>query len=406
MLRLLSLPPPHSLTRTMKLQRENVEGDGGGSPLHGDVMELILSHVPLIDLVAARRVSRSWNHAVSSSLMLFNRPRPWLVVHSQSTRPPYGTAARAFDPRSLVWMELQHRNPSAKLGSSLLCSQSGPLLYAISPSRFSFSLDHLGLSWHHVDPPLVWRPDPIVAAVGSRIVVAGGGCDFDDDPLAVEIYDVEKREWESCDAMPSTLRDCSASACLSVAVGRGRIYVVEKLSGEVHSFDPEAKKWHGPYHLQPDRNIQCSVIGFVHDRLLLIGLIDHSDSLSHPSRKGKSVKVWEVSGEVPQFLELTEMPSELLKEMNGEGPSISSITVRSAGDMMYLYDPSNPETVVWCEVAADGSGCEWGSLRIPADGPGRQARRTVISCCDMGIPEVETALSTDNLRLCVMKDSV
>lgn len=390
------------------MQRENNHGDGVEPPwpLHGDVMELILSHVPLIDLVAARRVSRCWNRAVSSSLLLFNRPRPWLVAHSQSTRPPYAVVAHAFDPRSCVWMELHHRNLSAKHGSSPLRSQSGRLLYSLSPSQFSFSLDPLGLSWHSVEPPLVWRPDPIVAAAGPRVVVAGGGCDFDDDPLAVEIYDLEKRKWESCDAMPSALRDCSASACLSVAAGRGRIYVTEKLSGEAHSFNPEAKEWHGPYHLRPVGNIYCSVIDFVNDRMLLIGLINNSDSLSHPSTKGQSVKIWEVLGEVSEYREMAEMPGELLKEMKGEDPSISSVSVCSAGDMMYLYDPWKPETVVWCELAVDGSSCEWGSLRILADQHSCQAGRTVLSCWDVGIPELERALANMNLKLRFIDDSM
>ncbi|PKI42663.1 hypothetical protein CRG98_036945 [Punica granatum] len=377
------------------------------SPLQGDVLELILSHVPLIDLVPAHRVSRSWSLAVSSSLVHFNRPRPWLVVHSQSTRPPYETVAHAFDPRSRDWVELQHQDPSSKRVPSGLCSQSGRLLYGLSPSQFSFSLDPLGLSWHQVDPPLVWRPDPIVAAVGRRVVVAGGGCDFDDDPFAVEIYDVETRKWESYNAMPSALRDCSASACLSVAAGRGQIYVAEKLSGVAHSFDPETKEWYGPYDLRPERNICCSVIGFANDRLILISLIGDPGSLSDSSLKGKTVKIWEVLGEFVEFREVTEMQPELLKELTGDEPSISSISVCSAGDMVYLYDPSKPGAVVWCEVAAEGGGCEWGTLRMaamPEDGQNQPARKAVFTCWDVGIPELERALASDKLRLSVAKE--
>ncbi|KAL6987642.1 hypothetical protein U1Q18_013389 [Sarracenia purpurea var. burkii] len=67
------------------------------------------------------------------------------------------------------------------------------LLYMLSPSKLSFSLNLLHLTWHHVEAPLVWRVDPIVVAIGRCVVVAGGTYDFEDDPLAVEIYDVESR---------------------------------------------------------------------------------------------------------------------------------------------------------------------------------------------------------------------
>ncbi|KAK4779651.1 hypothetical protein SAY87_015757 [Trapa incisa] len=382
----------------MEVQTENSQVDEVELPLPGEVVELVLSYVPLVDLVSASHVSRSWCSSVSSSLLL-NRPRPWLIIHCQTTRPPYAVTVHAFDPRSRLWMDLQHRNPSADLGSTLLRSQSGRLLYALSPCHFSFSLDPLGLSWHRVSPPFVWRPDPIVAAAGSRIVVAGGGCDFDDDPLAVEIYDLEERKWESCDTMPSALRDCSTSACLSVAAGRGRIYVAEKLSGEVHSFDPEAKEWHGPYGLRPDRNIHCSLIDFLNNRMILIGLtnVRDRDSPSHPSQNGgQSLKIWEVLGlfSESEYREISEMPRELLKEIKGDGPSIiSSISVCSAGDMVYLYNPSNPETVAWCMVAADGGTGEWGSIRIPANRQGCHAGRTVLSCWNVGVPELERALA-------------
>ncbi|GFP84469.1 diacylglycerol o-acyltransferase 1 [Phtheirospermum japonicum] len=47
--------------------------------------------------------------AVSSSLRHCNRPWPWLILHSQSTRPPYATATHAYDPRSSAWVEIPSR---------------------------------------------------------------------------------------------------------------------------------------------------------------------------------------------------------------------------------------------------------------------------------------------------------
>ncbi|KAF2292771.1 hypothetical protein GH714_028089 [Hevea brasiliensis] len=86
----------------------------------------------------------------------------------------------------------------------------------LSPSKFSFSFDPLHLTWHNVDSPLVWRTDPIVAVVGHRVIVAGGACDFEDDPLAVEMYDLKTRTWDTCESLPAHFKDSAASTWLSM----------------------------------------------------------------------------------------------------------------------------------------------------------------------------------------------
>ncbi|KAL6991437.1 hypothetical protein U1Q18_009549 [Sarracenia purpurea var. burkii] len=227
------------------------------SPIYGDILEAILSHVPLVDLVPASHVSAAWNWAVLSSLRHSNALKPWLVVHSQDCRPPYAIAAHGYDPRSHVWFRVEQ--PPIRNVSVLRSSHSN-LLYMLSPSKFSLSLDPLHLTWHNAEAPLVWRADPIVAAVGRRVVVAGGTCDFEDDPLAVEIYDVESRTWSSCDSMPAVLKDSSASTWLSIASDDQKMFVTEKHSGATHTFNPETKTWCGPYDMRPDPSTFHSVI--------------------------------------------------------------------------------------------------------------------------------------------------
>ncbi|KAL0408596.1 UNVERIFIED_CONTAM: F-box/kelch-repeat protein [Sesamum radiatum] len=141
----------------MTLTAEEVE-------IHGDVLETILSHVPLLHLVSACRVSKWWRYAVSSSLHHHNPPKPWLILHTQATRFPHATAAHAYDPRSPLWIKISQ--PSIDYVSALKSSNSN-FLYMLSPSKFSFSLDPLNCNWRTVDPPSCGARTQSLPAWGS-----------------------------------------------------------------------------------------------------------------------------------------------------------------------------------------------------------------------------------------------
>lgn len=116
------------------METEQVQHQEAAS-IHGDILEVVLSHVPLTDLVLASHVSNSWNVAVSSSLRYYNQPKPWLLYHTQTSRPPYTTTTHAYDPRSDVWIHVD--SPSIKYVNVLRSSHSD-LLYMLSPWSFSF----------------------------------------------------------------------------------------------------------------------------------------------------------------------------------------------------------------------------------------------------------------------------
>ena len=80
-----------------------------------------------------------------------------------------------------------------------------------------------------------------MALVGECVVIAGGACDFGEDSVAVETYDLKTRVWDTCDDMLVILKDSCASTWLSVAVDKTKMYVMEKCSGATHSFDPITK---------------------------------------------------------------------------------------------------------------------------------------------------------------------
>ncbi|TYI94249.1 hypothetical protein E1A91_D02G190200v1 [Gossypium mustelinum] len=367
-----------------------------GADIRGDVLESILSHVPLIHILPASHVSKSWNHAVFSSLRYFSCPKPWLFLHCQNSRPPYASSSSfAYDPRSNHWLRIHNKNPSLQYASAIRSSSNSTLLYMLSPSKFSFSFDPFHLTWHHVDPPLVWRTDPVVALVGRHVIVAGGACDFEDDPLSVEIYDLDARRWDSCDAMPAILKDSAASAWLSVASSSKTLYIMEQVSGVTYSFDPTSRIWSGPLDLRHDENIFFSVIGIFGDNLVLVGLLGNSENV-------KDVKVWEVKGKSFEILEeIGIMPKELVEKLKGEDASINSIKISCTGDFIYIYNPREPEELVMCEIGGEGV-CRWGSLKNPAVSDwSRVAEKMVLTSADVGLGDLGKAAESGKVRFSI-----
>ncbi|KAL1365538.1 hypothetical protein HN51_013562 [Arachis hypogaea] len=374
------------MAKEKKLQEHQQENE---APIYGDILEAVLSHVPLVHLVPARHVSKAWERAVSTSLQI-NPIKPWLTVHVQSPRAYHVTTSHAYDPRSRAWVRIHA--PPINLSSAIRSSHS-TVLYAISPGRFSFSVDTLHHDWHHVHPPRVWRIDPVVASVGSKIVVAGGVCDFEDDPLAVEMYDADSGAWIRCQSMPAILKDSSASTWLSVAVTGDMVFVTEKNSGVTYSFDCGAGIWHGPYHLRPDDGVFCCVIGTLRNCLIVAGTIGDAENV-------KGVKLWKVNGELGfgsgehWCEELAAMPEEMVEKLKGEDGcgAVASVTVTTVGDFVYVGNPSEPEEMVVCEVRENG-GCEWWSLRNAVVEEGGRMQRVVVCGSNVGLEDLQRAVS-------------
>lgn len=359
------------------------------APIHGDILETLLSHVHLIDLAPACHVSRTWNRAVSSSLRHLKPIKPWLLVHTQSTRSPYTTTTHAYDPRSKVWMQVEQ--PSINYVSVLRSSHS-TFLYMLSPFKLAFSVDPLHLTWHQADAPFAWRPDPIVALVGHKVVVAGGTCEFGDDPLAVETYDLRTGTWDKCNPMPAILKESAASSWLSVATDEHKMYMTEKSSGVTHAFDPRTKSWQGPFELRPSKSVFSSVIAFVNDRLVLVGLIGDAENV-------KGVKLWEVKGDLSELKEIGEMPKELVRKLKGDSPLVPSIAMTSTGDLAYLHNPSDPRELIMCQIS-DGV-CKWESLRVAVVNDASRMQNLVFSSSNVGLGDVEESLRSGSRRFTV-----
>lgn len=369
------------------------------SPIHGDLLEFILARVPLIDLACACRVSKLWEYAVSSSLVHFNKVKPWLVIQTQCMRSLNEKTAYAYDPRSSTWIEITNqRSSSTTKYASIIRSSNSNLLYVFSLTGLSFSADPLHLTWHRVAPPLAWRVDPIVALIGSHIVVAGGALGFEDDPLAVKMYDMETSHWSPCQSMPDILKHSAASTWLSVAANQNTMYVIEKASGIACSFSPQTKAWSRPYDLRPDPTAFFSAVGFAGDDLILAGVMGHAQSV-------KTLKLWKIKPEAMEFDQIGEIPSELLEKLKGEASELSSISLLTAENFVYIYNNSDPVEIILCEIG-DGE-CEWGSVKnLVVNDERRIGERMVMSCGMVGIADLRMALGAANRKVFKNSDPI
>ncbi|XP_076883060.1 F-box/kelch-repeat protein At1g23390-like isoform X1 [Bidens hawaiensis] len=349
-------------------------------PIHGDVLEAVLSHLPLIHLVPKSLVSKSFHKAVTSTLSKPCKPQPWLILHTQTSRSPYVTTTSAYDPPSRHWIHIHQ--PSITYVAPLRSSQSN-LLYMISPSKFSFSFDPLHLTWHHVAPPSVWRIDPIVAVVGRHVIVSGGACDFEHDPLAVEIYDVSSRIWTKPEPMPEAFTGFASMTWHSVASDDRRMFVLEKNDGVLHTFDPVTNTWCGPYDLRHDRLVIHNCIGFCYNRLILIGVLGYPDDVI-------GVKVFEVNCESFTVCEITEMPLDLVEKLKCDELQVSSVEVRMAGNVVYIYKPVLPEEVIVCEFM-NGGECNWWSVSNVVASDRCVTEQFVFTCSNVGIHDLRKA---------------
>ncbi|KAG9449854.1 hypothetical protein H6P81_009819 [Aristolochia fimbriata] len=365
-----------------------VESSGATDDLHGDLLEAVISRLSLFELLPASCVSRSWRRAVALSLDTPSRLKPWLIVRPSRPPPasrPSAAISLAYDPGSDSWMRLPSLlsaviAPSSSSSSPpLRCSQGmGNLLYALSPSRLSLSWDPLNLAWRHVGPPQVWRTDPLVALVGTHyVVVAGGACDFEDDPLAVEVYRLDDHPPAyrrlPCEPMPLAFKNSASRAWLSVAASDDhRMFVLAKHSGTFASLDLDTMTWAPLSTLNPGPSTFFSVIGFSDGRLIQVGLDGDAANL-------QALRIWELllpldpeSG-TNSYCErnlLGEMPRGMLERLT-YSDEVSSIEALVSGDFAYIYDPSAARDFFFCDFSSSGAaddgkcGCSWGCFQNP-----------------------------------------
>lgn len=237
--------------------------------------------------------------------------------------------------------------------------------------------------------PKVWRQDPIVAMVGSHVVVAGGTCEFEDDPLAVEVLDPKSGKWAPCEPMPTIFKGSATATWLSVAASDHKMYVLEKSSGEFCSFNLNTMKWESPSELRPEPSLLFSLIAFARDRLILFGLAGDANNAT-------SLRLWEVNCDTLEQKEIGKMPARMLGRLKDTNSLLSSIGVALAGDFAYVYNPSNPKEIFYCDFSTRI--CEWGSIQNSIVSDQNRLDRFIFTCSNVTMDDIKAIFRSESGR--------
>ncbi|XP_030451633.1 F-box/kelch-repeat protein At3g24760 [Syzygium oleosum] len=343
--------------------------------LSTDLVDLILSLLPVPSLLRASSVCKLWRSIIVSSS---NRPRPspdspasapcWFFLYGIHNTSSRNNQSFAFDPLSGAWFRLPihtHRDDP-----SFSFTASSGFLFTTTPT-FSFTRVFRD-SWRATSPLHFSRINPLLAVFGGgdgdgpgpglRFVVVGGdgfiGNLVDiEDRLAVEIYDPRSDRWDLCPPLPADFRPGNSSQSLSSALFRGRFYVFGIYSCFLSCFDLRHRIWSDVQTLRPP-GVLFSFLIACRERLVLAGMC------VGPS--GPSFNLWQIDETSMEFREIAIMPSNLLNGLvdSEEEDKFASLKCVGSGDMIYVfneeYHKKYPACV--CEIGSDYGRCSWRRL--------------------------------------------
>ncbi|KAJ3704480.1 hypothetical protein LUZ61_008185 [Rhynchospora tenuis] len=370
--------------------------------LPADMLEVVVTKLPTIDLLSASYVSHGWLYAVRSSMHTHPRLFPWLILRCLPHPVATMHSIHALDPHSRTWLfvpQAQRNNSTGKAKQpwpalNFLHGSTRDRLYALTLSQLVISKDPFGSSCQmEAKGPKIWRQDPVVAEVQGRwIVVVGGGflTDEGEEEGAVEVYDKQTGMWELAEPMPANFDGSTYATWLSIAVSEKRVYVIEKKSGWISRFDPESKKWGPTCQLSTVPSVsKWAIVMARKERLLLVG----AGAEGGTGKKVMKVRAWEVDGDSLQVIsnKPMEMPTEMVDRLFPNFDSLDearrqvcSVEVRGTEHGGYMFDPANMKhgVVMYQYLSTEEGGrvdrWEW----VPSpDSVGRDSRESVAVGC-------------------------
>jgi F-box domain len=325
--------------------------------LHGDVLEEVAMHIPIIDLFSASLVSHEWRRAVHSSLLCRPCQRPWLILRDLCNPKLSAFAIHALDPYSRSWISITRHSVSEKpfemVGPCFLRGPKGDRLCALMfhkmvidtfsvkisslitqflrhdevnfayliPFDQAISKDPFGARWEQdMKAPRMFRLDPVVAEVGRWVLVLGGECSIERDyeeEGSVEVYDRQTGVWETARLMPAVFQGSTCATWLSVAATGKRLYAMERKTGWLSWFDPESKRWGPVRQVGPDSAVRAwAITGGSSEKLLLVG-VGRASAGAEEHGEVVKVRLWEVEGDNPWEVdsEWEEMPREMVDRL-------------------------------------------------------------------------------------------
>ncbi|CAL9064848.1 F-box/kelch-repeat protein At3g24760-like [Musa acuminata AAA Group] len=335
------------------------------SRLSWDIVELILSYLPLRSVVVAGAVCKQWRAVIADPGFAIRAAsslprRPWFFLYGQNNVVLRKNQAFGFDPDAGEWIALPP-SPSV-LHVDCFAGAGGFFFATTSAARFCYAPLLRG-PWRETSPLFFSRCNPLVgvfSAAGDRrhfIVVGGarfiGGLVDIEDPLAVEIYDPASNSWELCPPLPPDFRTGNSSQWLSAALLGGRFFFVFGIySCSVAAFDLSRRAWTGVQTLRPPGVLFCFLLA-CNDRLILAGLCNAPDG-------PPCFALWAVDHTTMDFAEIAVMPRDLLSclfDTDDDDNKFASLKCVGLDGRVYVFNEDHHKAypACVCEISEDSS---------------------------------------------------
>ncbi|KAL3695309.1 hypothetical protein R1sor_009385 [Riccia sorocarpa] len=336
--------------------------------LSDEVTECILSRVPLSSLVRACAVNKHWKEIIQSPefARLCNQVRPsnpWLFVYCTNFLLPGKNQAYAYDPDANTWYTVPSVSPPTHSRASMSGGIGGIMVATMSglQSRLCYNHSLFIKKWKQTTEMSVSRDAPLVGFVeesasggggdvSQKLIAVGGVEMFEDDDLAVEIYDTSLKQWEVAKSMPVEFRGNSSRHWLSGAVWNRKLYILEIYSGSVSAFDLVTKTWTNVQILRPmtPSGVKYAYLVVCQGHLILAGVC-------HPPGSGQvSFKLWLVDDSVMQCKEVGVMPPEFFSLFaKGDGEkNVLGMKCVASGSLIFVYSvsPDAEYPMVVCDL--------------------------------------------------------
>jgi hypothetical protein len=289
----------------------------------------------------------------------------------------------------------------------VLHGSRGDRACALSASGLDIAGDPLGTSACVVlKAPEVWRVDPVLAAVGDRVVAIGGACQLLADvqgDAAVEVH--ENGSWTACGPMPAALRESAAGTWLSVAGTEQRVYLVDRSAGWASWFDPSKRRWGPTRRLRPEERVSTWGIapgaGAGPERLVLFGAKRcRRGGGANTNKSNVTIQTWEVDGDTLDLLPGAAhgtMPSEMsgrlfLQDDDDEEVLLSTgVCGNAVGGYVYnAAEPANGAVLYELHESGRVERWEWvpSAPLLGADPMGR----AILACSPVAIDKLPRGL--------------
>ncbi|KAL3688667.1 hypothetical protein R1sor_014976 [Riccia sorocarpa] len=343
-----------------------------------EVLELVLGKLPTVTVLEAAQVCKSWCSVIRSrrfARYYDSLPcrRSWffqcLVSFFSENNQGYG-----YDPESKQWHKFSSKFslPIEQDRSALPSSPDGAILSIFTLTDLFYKREFLSTKWEVAPAMNYSRNAPLVAVVDGKdnsshkVIVAGGVAFFEDDDLALEVFDSASGAWEVCESLPREFRNNCSSHWMTSAVAGGKFLVAEMYSGQIAAFDLESKKWSRVGSLRP-QGVVHSLLLSCQDSLLLAG--------SSYSEGNLTFKIWKVNVAAQECgVEIASMPPAFCKNFTCSDESwqdrkCEGLQCVASGNLLYIFSRERQQEgqIVLCDLSSGVA--EWSVLPpLPAIG--------------------------------------